>query len=130
MDRPEELLISAQALLICFFFFHLQAALTLLVLLYNLGTSSALFRYAKEDSLRSWIILLFKVGTQADREVFESSKAPVKVKMLKFKLSYPAQSQHRLYESPHPPNPTHYLVSSTGYDYQINVHQPFIKHCQ
>lgn len=128
MVRPEELLISAQALLR--FFFHLQAVLTLLVLLYNLGTSSALFRYAKEDSLRSWIILLFKVGTQADREVFESSKAPVKVKMLKFKLSYPAQSQHRLYESPDPPNPTHYLVSSTGYDYQINIHQPFIKHCQ
>lgn len=111
-------------------FFHLQVALTLLVLLYNLGTSSALFRYAKEDSLRSWIILLFKVGTQADREVFESSKAPIRVKMLKFKLSYPAQSQHKLCECLHPPNPTHYLVSRTGHVYQTNTHQPFLKHCQ
>lgn len=54
----------------------------------------------KEDSLRSWIILLVKVGMQADKEFFESSKAPIEVKMLKFKLSYAAQSQHKLCEPP------------------------------
>lgn len=58
-------------------YFQMLKKNTLLVLLYSLGISRALFKQLKQESFKSWIILLFKVGQELSKEFFESSSAPI-----------------------------------------------------
>ena len=76
-----------------------MSALTLLVLRYSLGTSRALFRWLKQDSLKSWVIFSLKAGTQADKDSWESSRAAAEMERCVLSL-YSGSGLKRVYNKP------------------------------
>ena len=76
-----------------------MSALTLLVLRYSLGTSRALFRWLKQDSLKSWVIFSLKAGTQADKDSWESSRAAAEMERCVLSL-YSGPGLKRVYNKP------------------------------
>ena len=76
-----------------------MSALTLLVLRYSLGTSRALFRWLKQDSLKSWVIFSLKAGTQADKDSWESSRAAAEMERCVLSL-YSSSGLKRVYNKP------------------------------